>query len=265
MQVQAFVDELPSLWDGDPASADHPRDRRFRRLLDELGGMATENKLALLNLAASFLEPGEIYLELGTYLGTSVIGAALGNSGTFIAVDNYSQFDGPEDRCRENIRRYAPDLVKLVNCDAWEFLESLHEPVGVYFYDAGHTFADQWRALQYIEPHLGDEAIVVIDDASHWPVRRANLGFTKHRPQFERVKYFASPVNGEPRWWNGVDVYRYRRSRSRPAPRGREFLTHTGGVLVAGPAYEWVRRVIVAPSRRGASRIKREVWSSRRK
>src|SRR5262249_29852275 len=92
MRAQAFVDALPSLWDGDPASADHPCDRRFRTLLEDLGGMATENKLALLNLAASFLEPDEVYLEIGTYLGTSVVAAALGNDGAFIAVDNYSQF-----------------------------------------------------------------------------------------------------------------------------------------------------------------------------
>jgi predicted O-methyltransferase YrrM len=261
MRAQAFVEALPSLWDGDPACADHPRDRRFRALLDDLGGMATENKLALLNLAASFLDPGEVYLEIGTYLGTSVVAAAMDNDGRFVAVDNYSQFGGPEATCRENIRRYAGEKVMLVNRDAWEFLDSFRGRVGVYFYDAGHTFRDQWRALERIEPHLSDDAVVVIDDASHWPVRRANTDFTKHRPQFERVRHFSSAVNGEPRWWNGVDVYRYERACSREVALVRDSVLRLRDLAVAGPVYESTRKFVVAPARRVLSRTKRTLTS----
>jgi predicted O-methyltransferase YrrM len=257
MRADEFVRALPTLWDGDPAFADHPRDRRFRSLLDDVGGMATENKLALLNLAASFLDPDDVYLEIGTYLGTSVIAAAMDNDGRFIAVDNYSQFGGPEDRCRENIRRYAAEKVTLVNRDAWEFLASFHERVGVYFYDAGHTFREQWCALEMIEPHLTDDAIVVIDDASHWPVQRANNDFTKHRPQFERLQHFSSSSNGEPRWWNGVDLYRYRRARSQTVPRLSDSLLRFRDVAVAGPPYETARTFVVAPARRAISWAKR--------
>jgi predicted O-methyltransferase YrrM len=257
MRAQDFVDALPSLWDGDPALADHPRDRRFKRLLAEIGGMATENKLALLNLAASFLEPGEIYLELGTYLGTSAIAAAMGNPGDFIAVDNYSQFGGPEQRCRANIARYAPGAVTLATVDAWEFLASLDRSVGVYFYDAGHTFGEQWWAFERIESHLSDEALIIIDDASYWPVRRANSSFTRYRPQFECVEYFESPFNGEPRWWNGLAVYRYRRSLTRSVPRVVGAAMRTQGLISAGPPYEFVRQHLAAPSRQAASRIKR--------
>jgi predicted O-methyltransferase YrrM len=219
--------------------------------------MATENKLALLNLAASFLEPGEVYLEVGTYLGTSAIAAAMGNKGEFIAVDDYSQFGGPEQRCRDNIARYAPGAVALVSGDAWEFLASLDRSVGVYFYDAGHTFRDQWRAFEYIEPHLSDQALIIIDDASHWPVRRANNSFTRYRPQYECVRYFESPFNGEPRWWNGVAVYRYRRCRRRSLPRIVDTIVQSGGLILAGPLYEWSREHLAVPARGAASRLKR--------
>jgi predicted O-methyltransferase YrrM len=257
VRAQAFIDTLPSLWNGDPALADHPRDRRFKRLLDEIGGMATENKLALLNLAASFLAPGEVYVEVGTYLGTSVLAAAMGNEGDFIAVDNYSQFGGPEQRCRENIAHYAPGVVKLVTSDAWSFLRSFDRPIGVYFYDASHTFGEQWRACKCVEPHLSDEAVVVIDDASHWPVRQANHSFTRHRLQYECVKYFESPFNGEPRWWNGLAIYRYRRTLARPVPPIRELMSRTEGLILAGPLYEWPREHLAVPARGAASRLRR--------
>ena len=219
MRVDNFCAALPSLWDGNPQSADHPRDRKFRDVIAETGGMATENKLAVLNLAASYMDPGEVYLEVGTYLGTSVIGATLGNADKhFVAIDDFSQFGGPEDQCRENIGRLAEAPVRLIAADAWSVLTSsqFEYSIGAYFYDGGHAFLDQWRALAHAEPHLADEAIVIIDDSSHPIVKAANRTFAKTRPQFEKILGMDSARNGEPRWWNGVDVFAYRRCRSAP-------------------------------------------------
>src|SRR6266508_3330671 len=66
MRLEAFRTELPRAFDGDLA-APHPRDRRFRALLADVPGMATESKLALLSLAAAHLEPGEAYLEVDCF------------------------------------------------------------------------------------------------------------------------------------------------------------------------------------------------------
>jgi predicted O-methyltransferase YrrM len=181
--------------------------------------MATENKLAVLNLAVSCLQPGEVYLEVGTYLGTSVIGASLGNSDKhFVAIDDFSQFGGPEEQCRANIQRLAEAPVTLIAANAWSELTSSQfgYRIGVYFYDGGHTFPDQWRGLALAEPHLADVAIVIVDDASYRVVKAANRAFTKTRPQFEKILEMHSPRNGEPRWWNGIDVFAYRRDRSAP-------------------------------------------------
>ena len=43
------------------------------------------------------------------------------------------------------------------------------EPVGVYFYDGGHTWLAHYLALGVAEPLLADEALVLVDDAS-WPL-----------------------------------------------------------------------------------------------
>ena len=95
--LEGFVTALPGLWDGDPAVADFPRDRRLERLLTEIGGQAVENGLAVLNLAAQHLEPGEVYLEAGAFRGVSICAAALGNGDKqFVTVDNFSQFRRPK-------------------------------------------------------------------------------------------------------------------------------------------------------------------------
>src|SRR6266545_4350048 len=93
MRLEAFRTELPRAFDGDLA-APHPRDRRFRALLADVPGMATESKLALLSLAAAHLEPGEAYLEVGSFKGLSLIGAMLGNQhGRFYAIENFLEFN----------------------------------------------------------------------------------------------------------------------------------------------------------------------------
>ncbi len=37
--------------------------------------------------------------------------------------------------------------------------KAIPSPVGVYFYDGGHTFREQYRALRNVEPFLADEAL----------------------------------------------------------------------------------------------------------
>src|SRR5438876_1105366 len=89
MDIQTFQERLPALYGGDLYAA-HPEDRRFRELMDDVPGMASENKLALLNLAASLVEPGETYLEVGSFMGLSIIAAMLGNQGPrFVAVESF--------------------------------------------------------------------------------------------------------------------------------------------------------------------------------
>ena len=73
MDSGRFLRELPGLFDDFPRS-EHPRDRRFAPVL-ELENLASENVLALLNLAASCLGPDEAYVDVGVYHGASLIAA----------------------------------------------------------------------------------------------------------------------------------------------------------------------------------------------
>src|SRR6202161_4655419 len=103
MQFDAFVERCRTQWPefATPrrlARSTHPADRSLSHVLGEIPGMATENKLRLLNCAVASLDAGEVYVEVGCYKGASLVGAAASNppARTF-ACDNFSQFDGAAD------------------------------------------------------------------------------------------------------------------------------------------------------------------------
>jgi len=189
--------------------------------------MTSENKLALLNLAARHLGPDETYLEIGAWVGCSILGAALGNAGRFVTVDDFSEFGGRDDFQR-NLEAAGRTDITLVEGDSWAVLADppFPGPVGVYFYDGGHTFAEQYRAFSRIEPMLADQALIVVDDTAWARVAAANRRYVRNRPEYERVFRFESERNGDPRWWNGIEVYAFRRADGRPrserALRARE-------------------------------------------
>jgi predicted O-methyltransferase YrrM len=228
MDLEAFQAALPGLFGGD-LHADHPVDRRFTRLLGDVPGMATENKLALLNLAAAHLEPGEAYLEVGSYKGLSLIGAMLGNPGRrFYAIENFLEFN-PDGRARAeleaNLARWVePDRARVLEGDCFDLLrsgEGPQEPVGVYFYDGAHGRLPHYLALGVAEPWLADRALVVIDDAS-WPiVAQATDRYTAAHPGYRLLFDLAAEREEDPRWWNGVRVYAFERARGQAGAPAR--------------------------------------------
>src|SRR5919199_6177239 len=121
MDVERFARELPRLFERFPESP-QPRDRRLRPVLDEVGGLARENNLALLNLAASLLEPGESYVEVGTYNGTSLIAAMVGNEGDFVAIDDFSFRAASRSQLDANLARFGLSGATVLEGDAFELL-----------------------------------------------------------------------------------------------------------------------------------------------
>jgi predicted O-methyltransferase YrrM len=216
-----FLRAVEAEWGAqDPAVAERPLSDRFDEILTVTQGMATANKLALLNAAAGALDDDERYVEVGTYRGTSVIGAALGHpSKRFVAVDNFSEFGGPIEACRQNLARFTTGNVELINDDAWTVLATPRlANIGVFFYDGRHTFGDQWRAFEAVEPHLAPRALVIVDDTHHRQVAAACRLYTSNDARYELLVEYDSPYNGEPRWWNGVQVYWFDRDAGAKAP-----------------------------------------------
>lgn len=202
MDAARFARELPELFDDFPRS-EHPRDRRFAPLLDRIGGLAQENNLALINLAASLLDPGESYVEVGSFKGLSLAAAMDGNEGDFVGIDSFEMGGGSRAQLDENL---GGDGYTILEGDAFALLPQLERRVGVYYYDAAHDYESQVRGLRLVEPHLVPGALMIVDDTDWERVDRAMEDYLAQQPRARRLIAIDGKDRGQPWWWEGMQV-----------------------------------------------------------
>lgn len=229
MDVARFLAELPTLFDSFPES-EHPKDRRFRKIVEGVPSLAEENNLALLNLAARMLGEGECYLEAGTYLGASLIGAALGNDEhEFLAIDRFGF--GPleiPDRGRpylprstralldENLARFDLQRATILEGDAYSLVEQGglgDRRVGVYYYDADHSYDGELAGLRLPEPWLAEHSLLIADNSDDETVARALADYVTGQPRAQLLLDLPGLDRGYPQWWGGVQVIEWDASR----------------------------------------------------
>ena len=209
MDWERFLEELPKLFDDYPRS-EHPRDRRFQSVAEDVENLACENNLALLNLAASCLGAGEAYVEIGVFHGASLIASMLGNDGKrFVGVDSFGFRDASLEKVAANLARYGLEVPEIVVGDAFELVPTgaLGDTrVGVWYYDAAHSFEAQVEGLRIAEPLLVPGALVIVDDTDWDDVERAMDAYLSEQPRARRVLAIEGNTRGAPQWWEGMQV-----------------------------------------------------------
>jgi predicted O-methyltransferase YrrM len=209
VKADRFLEELTRLFEDYPRS-EHPRDRRFQSVAEDVENLACENNLALINLAASCLEEGEAYVEIGVYHGASLIAAMLGNEGKrFIGVDSFGFRETSLEKVEANLTRYGLGVPELVVGDAFELVPAgaLGETrVGVWYYDAAHSFEAQVEGLRIAEPLLAPGALVIVDDTDWDDVERAMDAYLAEQPRARRLLTIEGNTRGAPQWWEGMQV-----------------------------------------------------------
>ncbi len=209
MDADRFLAELPRLFADYPRS-EHPLDRRFASIAEEVENLARENNLALLNLAAHCLGPGEAYVEVGVFHGASLIAAMLGNEGKrFVGIDSFEFRDASLEKVEANLARYGLELPEIVVGDAFELVPAgaLEDVViGVWYYDASHSYEAQLEGLRIAEPHLAPGALVIVDDTDWDDVDRAMDDYVASQTRARRVLTIDGKSRGAPQWWEGMQV-----------------------------------------------------------
>ena len=207
MDVQGFAAKLPLGFDSFPDGG--ALDPRFGEILEAVPGLAAVNNLALINVAASCLAPGESYVEAGTFKGTSLIAAMLDNSGDFVAIDNFSMGDGSPELVRANLDRFRLGPVTILEGDTADVLRGgalAERRIGVFYYDAAHSYEAHVDALRLIEPYLADEALLIVDDSDWEQVGRATRDYLADQPRARMLFDIKGDSHGQPDWWKGVHV-----------------------------------------------------------
>jgi protein O-GlcNAc transferase len=212
MNSDCFLRELPGLFDDFPRS-EHPRDRRFQPVHDEVENLASENVLALLNLAASLLEPEEAYVEVGVYHGASLIASMLGNDGKrFVGIDRFGFRDASPEKVEANVDRFGVPRPEILVGDAFELVPGGAldgTRIGLWYYDAAHDYDSQVEGLRMAEPLLAPGALMIVDDTDWEDVERAMDDYVAAEPRAERILTIEGKSRGFPQWWEGMQVLRW--------------------------------------------------------
>jgi predicted O-methyltransferase YrrM len=209
MDADRFLRELPQLFDDFPSS-EHPRDRRFQPVADEVENLAAENNLALLNLAASCLEDDEAYVEVGVFHGASLIAAMTGNDGRrFVGIDSFAFRGARLEKVEANLERFGLPRPELLVGDAFGLVPGgalAGTQIGVWYYDAAHDYESQVEGLRIAEPHLAPGALLVVDDTDWSDVSRAMDDYLAGQPRARRILTIDGKDRGFPQWWEGMQV-----------------------------------------------------------
>jgi predicted O-methyltransferase YrrM len=217
LDADRFLRELPELFDDFPRS-EHPRERRFQPVVETVENLASENVLALLNLAASLLEPGEAYVEVGVYHGASLIASMIGNDGKrFVGIDSFGFRDASLEKVQANLERFgvlSPDQERpeILVGDAFELvpggvLEGTQ--IGLWYYDAAHDYDSQVGGLRMAESLLAPGALMIVDDTDWEDVERAMDDYVAAQARAQRILTIDGKSRGSPQWWEGMQVLRW--------------------------------------------------------
>ncbi|HYI75489.1 MAG TPA: class I SAM-dependent methyltransferase [Gaiellaceae bacterium] len=209
MDADRFLLELPQLFDSFPRS-EHPLDRRFQPVADDVENLAKENNLALLNLAAACLEGDEAYVEIGVFHGASLIAAMLGNEGKrFIGIDSFGFREATLEGVTANLAQFGLEPPEILVGDAFDLVPggALEDvPIGVWYYDAAHSHEAQLEGLRIAEPLLVPGALVIVDDTDWDDVARAMDDYVAEQPRARRILTLDGKSRGAPQWWEGMQI-----------------------------------------------------------
>jgi len=206
---ERFLRELPALFEDFPRS-EHPLDRRFARIVEQVENLATENVLALLNLAAACLGDDEAYVEVGVFHGASLIAAMLGNGDRrFVGIDSFTFRTATREKVEQNVARFGLPRPQLLVGDAFDLVPAgalADASVGVWYYDASHSYEAQLEGLRVAESSLATGALLVVDDTDWTDVARAIDDYLAQQPRARPILVLDGKERGHPQWWEGMRV-----------------------------------------------------------
>jgi hypothetical protein len=221
MDTDRFFKALPPRYYAWATVFAYPRTAEpYCRILDSVQGMTTPSVMQLLSTAVECLEPGECYLEVGTWRGATFLGALVDNPGVHgYAIDDDTMNDHDKDErpsadvWRENIETFGiADRAHYITGSTpsvWGRSNLTDgRPVGVYLFDGDKSTPEAaLDGLMGVAPFLADTALIVIDDANTRQIRIAAMNFIRRHLRHSLILMdLPTPGNCWSGFWNGLLV-----------------------------------------------------------
>lgn len=184
--------------------------------LVEVEGLSSPKVCNFLNQLVAALEPGEHYLEIGTWKGLTLCSAIYGNEGKVCyACDKFrlwGRFTGWGFQAKKellaNVARYGEGGATVhfhhMNSEKLFAKGLVPAPVKVYFFDGDHSFEGTKKGVLQAAPLLAQESILLMDDFRGEEIQRATYEGLKEAGleiSWERN------LTREEGWWNGLGVF----------------------------------------------------------
>ncbi|MEB3281498.1 MAG: tetratricopeptide repeat protein [Lyngbya sp.] len=189
MNVQKFIQQLANFFDNGERETVQQKSDQFQQLLEQTNPENSVNLMQLLNVAVDCLQPDEMYCEVGTSDGVSLIAALLGHPEQMAyAVSDISDNISLEQLV-ENVQRFnLEEQIIFCNQDFESFLLELREietdtQIGVYYYQGLSDYRSVLMGLLLVRPFLAKQAVILVNYADRDTVQQAIWDFMAAYPQ----------------------------------------------------------------------------------
>ena len=159
------------------------------------------------------------YLEVGTYKGSSFVSALYQNKINALAIDNWSEFNGPKSEFFKNMETYCPNhQYNFIEKDSFQITENdlkRHmNSVDIYMYDGCHEEISHEKAITHYQNFFSKYFIVLVDDwrdDNNWSrVQRGTYkGFEKSNIKIhKKIEVITLQESTGPyEYWNGFGLF----------------------------------------------------------
>lgn len=178
-----------------------------REYIDKLTGLSSPKIWHLLN---NLCAQADGYLEIGTYMGSSLMAALYDNNVTATAVDNFCMKPKTRDHFFHNVKGLNFTFIEQ-DCFT---IDPVNIPAtDLYFYDGGHTYEDQYRAVVHFLPAMTREFVYVCDDWNNQHVREGTFAAIKDT-KLEILEFHErknTTLKDKEEWWCGISVFKFKK------------------------------------------------------
>ena len=202
-------------------------------------GLSSAKLGKLLGKAVNYCQDGEVYCEIGTYAGYTLIAASYHNYAIpCIGIDNFQGLGAVttdtekkrvDARLKANLGHFNFGNQQIIDSDYKKIEGFKEKKIGVFFIDGYHNQEEAYNGLKWGHDKLADDALVFIDDITCWGVADGiNDWMAEHKDEyfefFRMNNYYPKeiPINNQcgHSFWHGLSILKFKRKQpSKPVEK----------------------------------------------